>query len=1675
MKLSNLIKIIIIYLLTYHPRLFAQVYLAEDFETGTLPDGWTEEVIVSNVSWDYNDGGYGPPPSPPAIRYPQNAHSGFYNAIFEVEEVGPKTKLVTKAIDLSDAKKPELNFYYAQEEWGTGEFDKLRIYYKKHADSSWVLLKEYLERVATWKADSIFLPTSALTSTFYLAFEGESNWGFGVCLDDVEVVERGVIPMHLKNYSIHQPSTNFVPARSLNNPVLRIDVNVYGNTGKVFFDSISVKSLNHDNIDINENGVKLFHTVSQFFSSENQIGSAKNIGDEVTFDNLNYELPYGQSYLWVTFDVDSLAKHGNYIDASVLEESVGFYIDTSGLDFSSTFYVENDSIVYIIEEEENKVPIHYFLPGSDESPGGKRYIEESLFYDNFEINTGWNISNDFQLDTPNEYGGSEGGNPDPASAYSGNIVLGNDLTGLGATQGDYENLISTPYYAESPVIDGFFYQDIKLSFYRWLNLESFDDVSIDLSVDSGYTWQTIYSPTGNVSDNYWNNVSYNLSSYGASRKSEIMIRFGLGPTDGSGKRSGWNVDNFAITGNFIENDAGVTQILTPVSGCGHTSADTVTIIVKNFGGNPIDTIPVSYTFYGIDSLVYDTIYQNIPVGDSITFTFNTPVNLTNPDIYLVESSTHIDDDEDITNNYFSKNLIVQPTISYDFTEDFETEGGLWMVKSDTTTANWEWGAPSYFIVPPSGSKLWMTKLSTYYPNNDSSSVESVCYDFSDGDRKFIELKYWLDSEANKDGTTILYSVDNGITWDTLSSLNEFGWDWGGWYTQQVEALGVKGWSGDSSKWITTRQLLPSAFSLLPSIKFRMAFASNNSNNEIGFAFDDFRIYSAPHDVGVISIDFPSTDCLFDNPDHVTVSVKNYGLNKLYANDTMILGYKLDGGQSVYDTMLVGQEFDPGDTLQFTFSQQVTLSETKTYQISAFTLIEDIPGFYWTNNDTVQKSFDVLPLPITNLPDTIQSKEPDTVVVRAYYDPDYSYWWDGGASTADTFKVPRDGVYHVLVTDTGGNGCSITDSVYVELLFNDIGVDSLFTPVSSCELSDAEYLSVRVRNFGTDSMPPGAKITLSYEINGGAPVSDTIYLSQSLYSGKTLTHTFNDDPAAFSAVGAYNMKLYSYFGGDTIQLNDTLFSSLDVYGYPNVDIGGDTVVEALSYTMDAGPGFVSYSWNGGNTVQFHTVDSTGYYDVMVVDINGCAGYDTAYVRLKLRDVVPNALVYPVSTCEMTGTINAQLQIKNNGNDTIPLGTKIYAKYKLNNNSMVNDSISLGVDLLPGETINHTFTPQEDFSSPDDYIFMLIATTSKDLKPGNDTIVDTISIFPKPEVDFGLGSSYIHYGPSYTLDAGYDDNYSYLWNGSISGGNTYTATEPDIYWVRVTDTRTGCYSGDTVFLNLIYPDIGVTAINFPTEVCTGEYSDILLEISNLGISSIAQGETISIGFMLDGEEVWQEDVNLTQVFVFGTQMNHTLDSVVKLDEGGPAMLTFYTMYSQDEEYDNDSLSISRDVQQGPVIDFGDDNGLLETTLPYVLDAGSGHQSYLWQDASTNQTYTVNNSGTYSVIVTGTNNCQTEKSVQVEEIVSSVINSPDNNLNISIYPNPASDEIYMEIDAREQDDLLVEFYNSEGLLMFHFKAERGNIFKKSYDINNFARGIYHVKVYNKEINHISKVIIY
>jgi hypothetical protein len=174
---------------------------------------------------------------------------------------------------------------------------------------------------------------------------------------------------------------------------------------------------------------------------------------------------------------------------------------------------------------------------------------ETIWSDDFEINSGWLLNGEFQIDAPQGLGG-EYGNPDPSVAYGGTKVLGVDLTGSGGYPGDYENnLGNREYTAISPAIDCSSFLNVQLSFMRWLNVEqpAYDHAYIDVSNDDGTTWLEIWTNTSVITNNYWNQVIYDLSAI-ADLHSNVRIRFSIGSTDGSWQYSGWNIDDLLISG-----------------------------------------------------------------------------------------------------------------------------------------------------------------------------------------------------------------------------------------------------------------------------------------------------------------------------------------------------------------------------------------------------------------------------------------------------------------------------------------------------------------------------------------------------------------------------------------------------------------------------------------------------------------------------------------------------------------------------------------------------------------------------------------------------------------------------------------------------------------------------------------------------------------------------------------------------------------------------------------------------------------------------------------------------------------------------------------------------------------------------------------------------------------------
>lgn len=186
-------------------------------------------------------------------------------------------------------------------------------------------------------------------------------------------------------------------------------------------------------------------------------------------------------------------------------------------------------------------------------------VVETIFNDDFETDKGWTMNGEWERDAPQGLGG-EHGDSDPSSAFNGSNVLGLDLTGQGNYLGDYEiNMGSHAEYAISPVINCSDYENIQMSFQRWLGVEQplFDHAYIDISTNGGSDWTELWTNSGTISETAWSEQTIDISSY-ADEQATVQIRFSMGATDGSWNYCGWNIDDFVLTGASITSVVSVT-------------------------------------------------------------------------------------------------------------------------------------------------------------------------------------------------------------------------------------------------------------------------------------------------------------------------------------------------------------------------------------------------------------------------------------------------------------------------------------------------------------------------------------------------------------------------------------------------------------------------------------------------------------------------------------------------------------------------------------------------------------------------------------------------------------------------------------------------------------------------------------------------------------------------------------------------------------------------------------------------------------------------------------------------------------------------------------------------------------------------------------------------------------
>ena len=152
----------------------------ESFEnTSGTRDCWTNEYVTgASVDWMYVTSNGNNSITP---------RTGELMAQLKSESYDDKTKLVSPALDLTSLTNPQLMFYYATTKW-VADNDELRIFYKTSATGTWKQIGDnYTAETIVWTQVILDLPEPS--SEYYIAFEGKSNFGRGIDVDDVLIGE----------------------------------------------------------------------------------------------------------------------------------------------------------------------------------------------------------------------------------------------------------------------------------------------------------------------------------------------------------------------------------------------------------------------------------------------------------------------------------------------------------------------------------------------------------------------------------------------------------------------------------------------------------------------------------------------------------------------------------------------------------------------------------------------------------------------------------------------------------------------------------------------------------------------------------------------------------------------------------------------------------------------------------------------------------------------------------------------------------------------------------------------------------------------------------------------------------------------------------------------------------------------------------------------------------------------------------------------------------------------------------------------------------------------------------------------------------------------------------------------------------------------------------------------
>lgn len=711
-----------------------------------------------------------------------------------------------------------------------------------------------------------------------------------------------------------------------------------------------------------------------------------------------------------------------------------------------------------------------------------------------------------------------------------------------------------------------------------------------------------------------------------------------------------------------------------------------------------------------------------------------------------------------------------------------------------------------------------------------------------------------------------------------------------------------------------------------------------------------------------------------------------------------------------------------------------------------------------------------------------------LVVTPYFGVSpYTYEWSHNGTLNDSVATGLSaGPYFVTITDALSSE-AITSVELTEpdtFLFN-----PNITQVTSCSYSAEGAIDLNVTGGNGDN------IYYWFESNGGSGVSLLEEDQTGLTTGQYCV-TVTDKKGCTADTIIY------ITGPDTIVFTGTTVTHIN-----NIPVSQDGAVN-IAVAGGTEP-YASYTWTGPNFTDPGTKDISGLtegglYSVTVTDDNAC----TADTSVSVIDSTQLFIYF--KEADIT---NVSCNSLSDGEATITsIGYTGTLSYSWSHNPGLNSATATG--LGAGKyliTVTDSDAPGNPKTDSVTITEPLVLNTSTIVSPQLDCNGDATGY-----VDLTVSGGTIPYTYNWSTGAKTQDIAGVIadtYNVTVTDANACeetdnaTITEATAIIVNILpiiDPRVPCFgdndeqltaspTGGTPPYEYAWDDPGLQRTQTATDMPAGYFT---VTVTDDNGCEETKSKTIT-----------QPRELVVEAEVYDITCNNENDGSVLLNVSGgtPQYYYFWTTkppgsgiiatdknqselsegryYFTVTDVNNCEFEDSVDIVNPPAITIDSESKtdasastVADGSVTVTASGGTGTLDYtLKPDNITNSTGVFNSllPGDYTVEVTDDNTCGPVTSSSLK------VSSPDgiddylNNKTIRIYPNPVSDRLFVKTEY--EGDFTFQLVNVSGGIVY---TKNVNLFGKEnieeLDVANYPKGIYFIRIYNKEVNINRKIII-